>query len=685
VHGNVVQAGSIGQITLTTAESAFPIPFQLPPPPRSFTSRREELEELERWYAENADEPALTVISGPGGVGKTTLALRWLHTMRDKFPDGQLFLDLEAFDDNGPVEPEQAIESFLLALGIPADRVPAGFAQRQALYRSMTADRALSLLLDNAVSAAQVRPLLPSSPRSVAVVTSRWRLSGLSIDGARFVEVDPLNVADSVALLDKVVGNRRISAERDEAEKLARLCGGMPIALSVVGARLSARPHRSVSREVVELRDKDHTSILSLTSETLSVGVVFDLSYDALPPEPARTYRLCALHPGPSFGIGVAAAMAEREPDSVEAALESLVERNLLSEVADRRFRYHDLMRVHARNLASATDKAAGCDAALRRMVEWYLDGTAGAERVLRPTRRRLGSRFQRPPDPRGSTHDHGAAVGWLLAERDNLIQAVRTAITHTWYDLVWELGEALWGFMAYTRHADWPEVYRAGAVAAHRCENPAAEARMRAQLGSALTAIGQYEEALRESEDALHIAERIGDAGTQADALSELAEAARGMGNLPAALEYLHRTKDIRLVIGTARALAQCRRQIGTVLTDLGRHAEAVTELREAAEAIADRDIERARVLTALGVAYVRWDHPAEAAAVLEAALEVACRLGSARHQADALAALGELAERASDAATARERFNQAYALYSDIGDPRAATVAARLGISDT
>jgi predicted ATPase len=238
----VIQAASIGQVTLAATEPDYPIPFQVPPPPRSFSSRQEELAELERWFALSGDQPVLAVISGPGGVGKTTLALRYLFDNRSKFPHGQLYVNLGAFSDHGPVDPEQALEWFLVALGLSAHRMPVGLPQREALYRSLTADRALAVLLDDAVSAAQIRPLLPSSPRSLALVTSRWRLSGLSLDGARFVDVDPLDIDDSVDLLAKVIGDRRMADEQDHAMELAQLCGGMPIALSVVGARLSARP-----------------------------------------------------------------------------------------------------------------------------------------------------------------------------------------------------------------------------------------------------------------------------------------------------------------------------------------------------------------------------------------------------------------------------------------------------------
>ncbi|WP_176946697.1 NB-ARC domain-containing protein [Lentzea fradiae] len=226
------------------------MPQQLPPAPRLFVSRSEELTELDRWHADE-ERQLLVVISGPGGVGKTSLALRWLHGARDRFPDGQLYVDLGAHADT-PAQPDEVLEWFLGALGVEVP--PPSLAQRQALFRSLTADRAFSILLDNAASAAQVRPLLPASPCCAVVVTSRWRLSPLGVDGARFVEVDPMDVGDSVELLEQVVGEPRLAEEADAARELARLCGGLPIALGVIGARLSRRPRRTLAKEVDELR-----------------------------------------------------------------------------------------------------------------------------------------------------------------------------------------------------------------------------------------------------------------------------------------------------------------------------------------------------------------------------------------------------------------------------------------------
>jgi tetratricopeptide (TPR) repeat protein len=675
VRGHLVQAGSVGQIIYSSDKFDLPAPSQLPPPPRCFASRGPQLTTLDAWLDDSEDQ-LLAVISGTGGVGKTMLAVKWLHRVRERFSDGQLYVDLGAFSPTGPVEPEDVLEWFLLSLGLPAPQVPNGLPRRAALYRSLTAGRSLALLLDNALSAAQVRPLLPSSAQCAVVVTSRQRLTGLHVNGARFLDVDPLDVGDSVELLDKVVGGERTGAEISEAEELARLCGGLPIALSVVGARLFARPHRSLRTEVVEIKTKDRLAALNASDE-VSVAEIFDMSYDALPRDEARMYRLCAHHPGAVFGLGVASAIADRPAAETETAIYELVERNLLNEIAEHRFRYHDLLLVHARQLSSRVDDDDSLADAARRMVEWYLDGTVAADHTMRPTRRRVGPRFQEPPKPVFSErHD---ALRWLLTERANLTSAVRTAEDREWDNLVWEFCEALWGFVPYAP-SDWSALYRSGVAAARRCGHNVAETRMRIYLGSTLTAQRRYDEAIEENARALRLAEETGNIFSTATALTELAAARQGKGQLHTALANLRQAKEIRVAVDKTRAIAQCQRQIGSLLTELGQYEEAVAELRQALDRVPAADTERSLILTELGTALVRWGHVSEAAPLLSQALEIATGLHSDVRGADAFTALAELELARSDKARAQAHLVSARDLYAKLGSPKAADVVTQL-----
>jgi tetratricopeptide (TPR) repeat protein len=679
-QGHVVQAASIGQINFQGP--GYPVPSQLPPPPAFFTSRDRELAELRRWLTEDSARPSVAVISGPGGVGKSTLALRWLHDVRRHFTDGQLYVSLGAFSGSGAATPEEVLEWFLLALGLPADRVPPGLPQREALYRSYTADRRIAVLLDDALSVAQVRPLLPASQHSLVVVTSRWRLAGLRTGGARFLEINPMDVTDSVRLLHQLVGDERPTREHRQAEELARLCGGMPIALSVIGARLVAHPNRPLAREVGELRGQDRFAGLSAGSES-SVEAVFDMSYQELPSWEKQIYRWGALHPGESFGVEVLAAATHRPASDTERALDALTERNLLKEIGDRRFRYHDLLLVHARQQARQADGSAVCDEAVRTMIEWYLDVTVAADLVLRPSRRRVGPRFDSGRHRPVAFASHHEALQWLETERSNLLHAVRAADEHGWDDLSWEFCEASWGFFLHSRHYDdWLEQHRIGIPAAHREGHRVAEARLRIQLASALVSLRRRAEAGQELHSALELAEQEHDELTVAAVLSELAAVARGDGDLTEALDYLHRARAIREIVGTPRAVVLCQRLIGEILAELGRFEEAAAELSSAAAAMERlHDVgQHAKALTSLGTTYVRWGRDEDAWETLRTAAALAEQVGSRDYRAEALVALGDLAIRTGRPGEAEEFLREALQIYTVSGDPKAQTVAAQL-----
>ncbi|MBY8850405.1 NTPase, partial [Saccharothrix sp. MB29] len=329
----------------------------------------------------------LAVLSGPGGIGKTALALQWAHDVGDLFGDGQLYVDLAGFSGARPVLPEEALGLFLRGLGVPPREVPADLAEQAALYRSLTADKKLLVLLDNACSAAQVRPLAPNSPSSAVLVTSRSRLTGLVAEGARLLDVGPLATSSALRLLAKVVG-RRVDDEPDPAKALVRMCGGLPIAVRVAAARLATRPKWSVRKVLAELGDERRRLSL-LSAPELSVQTTFDLSYRALHPPAATLYRRLGLHPGQEFGASVAASVLDAGEDPL-TSLEELVDGNLVESVGEGRYRFHDLLRLHARNKADAEEGAAELDRVVRRMVEWYLMGAMAADRVVTPHRRRL-------------------------------------------------------------------------------------------------------------------------------------------------------------------------------------------------------------------------------------------------------------------------------------------------------
>ncbi|SER74836.1 NB-ARC domain-containing protein [Lentzea flaviverrucosa] len=395
-RGGVVQAGAVhGDIHLH-ADSAPPIPRQLLPAPAHFTDRASDLAELDAMLVPG--ERMLAVLTGPGGIGKTALALQWAHRGRDRFPDGQIYVDLGGFSGETPMSSEEALGLFLRSLGVAPQRVPADLAEQAALYRTLTAGKSLLVLLDNARAALQVRPLLPNSSSSAVVVTSRTRLTDLVVDGGRLLDIRPLAASSAVTLLARTLGGSRIADEQDRAEALVDLCGGLPIAVRVAAARLAARPKWSVGRVVSELADEQLRLAMLSPSNELSVQTTFDLSYRALDERTAVVYRRLALHPGQTFGPAVAASLLGRGLPEACRLVEELVDSSLLEEVAEDRYRFHDLLKLHARQQAGKLDDQEDRDTALRHVLEWYLAGAMVADRIVTPHRRRLDYAFRTDP-----------------------------------------------------------------------------------------------------------------------------------------------------------------------------------------------------------------------------------------------------------------------------------------------
>ena len=688
--GYVVQAGTIGAVHYHARAPTPTVPAQLPASPGLFAGRDQELRDLDDWRVRSPDQRLLLVISGPGGVGKTTLALRWLHELRADCSDGQLYVDLGGFSLAEPISPADVLEWFLLALGVDADGVPSALPQRAALYRSVTADRALVVLLDNAASAAQVRPLLPASAHSVVVVTSRWRLTGLAMAGARFVDVGPMDVAGSMALLGRAVDVERVAAEPAAVREIAELCDGLPLALSLVGARLTTHPRRRFAREVADLR-AEQDRLAALRVDDSSVGAVFDLSYRSVPAPAGRLYRLVALHPGAWFGPAVAAAAVDAS--DVEDLLDVLVEANLLSEVDDRRYRFHDLIRLHARAQAERDDSVTERDAAVLRMIEWYLDTTVAADLLVHPLPARVGPRYEvgpryqndRPTSPLFGTATD--ALAWLSGERIALREALLDTGRRRWHHLTWQFCEAMWGFFRHDRHyEDWVTLYRLGVHAAQECGHRLAESRLRGKLGYVYAKLHRYDEAIAQTQAELAIAAADDDQQGTASALSQLGRVARGKGDLAAALGYYERSRDLHGELGNRRGVALARRRMGQVLTSLGRYDAAIVELTAAAQIMANLsdNTQHSRALMFLGAAYAKTSDPTRAEAPLREALALMRDLGSAYYQAEVLAVLGDVAEQSRDLVSAREHFQLAYEYYLAAGDPDADRVRERLAALD-
>ncbi|OLR89663.1 hypothetical protein BJP25_04715 [Actinokineospora bangkokensis] len=656
-----MQAASVRDVHFHPAAREV-VPRELPPDPGGFVGRDAELAALDAALDAVAGTSAPIVVTGVPGLGKTALAVHWLHRVGAGFDDGQLVARLRDPDTGEPRTPAAVLGGFLLSLGVEPDRVPLERERCEVLYRSMTADRRLVVLLDDAVSAAQVRPLLPAA--GLVVVTSRARLSGLAVVGARWVDPGPVAGADALRLFDAVVGAERVAAEPGAALAAAELCGGLPLALGVVAARLAGRAHRTFATEVGELRgEAGRVDRLALRGGE-SVGVVLDVAASALDERTARVHRACAWHPGREFGAAVVAAGVDEPVADVLDAVDELVEANLVAEVADGRFGMHDLVRLHARGWAGDGGRRVR-----ERMVEWYLDRVVAVDLVVHPRRPRLGPRYGRV-EPAACTP--AAALAWVAVERESITAAVAAAVELGRDDLVWQFCEALWGdFLHSRRYAEWIDLQHAGVAAAQRLGDRRAEALVRVQLGYACAKLGRRAEAVEHDTAAVDLARAAGDAAAEASALEQLGVAVVDDDPEAAAAHY-RRARDLNVGLGRVRGVALCDRRIAEVLLRRGRFDDAARLLGSVAATMRDLGdpTQHARAVMRTAEAHVLAGAPGRALDVLRAALAEMAEFGSPHYQAEILERMGEVAARTGDVDGAARHWAGAAGFFEATGD---------------
>jgi tetratricopeptide (TPR) repeat protein len=646
------------------------VPRQLRRSVGRFVNRVDELALI----TSGVDAGAIVGLSGPGGVGKSELALRWLHASLERFPDGQLCADLGG--SGRPVDPDEVLGELLRGLGVPPESLPASYEGRYGLFLTLTADRRLVLFLENAVSAAQVRQLRPAEGVAV-LVTSRAGLTGLRVDGP-FLEVPVRALAEQPAVELLQPGDGQASGAR----RLARLCGGFPLALSIVGAMLALRPFLSMDQLAEELHDgRERVARLAVPGD-VSLQASFDMTYEALPPAAARLYRAMGLHPTAEFGVEVAAVAAVVDEREAEALLRTLAGHRLLEEVADRRFRFHDLLWLHAGQRAAAEDDPADRVEVVRRVLGWYADRAAAADLAVQPSRWRVGVRDATPFPGRG------VAWAWLRRERANLAAAVLLAdgpagaADRAWVDAAaWRLAMALWPLYFTDRlFEDWLATHTTGIEAARRLGDDLAVAKLCCQRGFAHLGQERTAEAAEDFRAGLRAAEAVGDGKARVTATESLGLALLAGRRFHEALETFDAAGRLGAEL-TPRAAALLRHHRARALTGCGRAAEALAELdaaRAAMREAGDRYNE-GRVLTSRAAAHRASGRDDLAVADLGAALEI-MRGESVFQTAEVAASLGDLLAVRGEIARARELLTESLAAYEEILAPQAARVVERL-----
>jgi DNA-binding SARP family transcriptional activator/tetratricopeptide (TPR) repeat protein len=689
---------------------------QLPGDTRAFTGRARELEQLlalarKAPLGSDAGMVVISAIDGMAGIGKSALAVRAAHRLRGDFPDGQLFVDLHGHTPGiAPLTAAEALDGMLRSLGVSPQLIPQDLGERAAYYRDRLAGKRALILLDNAATSAQVRPLLPATPGCLVIVTSRRRLTGL--DDAHSMALDTLSPTEAAALLHKAAGPGRIPQDHPAVAELVALCGHMPLAIRITGARLRHRRTLGIEDLVEHLRD-EHSRLDQFKDQDRNLAAVFESSYSALLSAEQYLFRCLALVPGPEFDAFAAACLTGTDHRTAERLLESLLDQNLLIERAPGRYRFHDLVRLHARSL-DTIDTPAERAAAVDRLYGYYQAAARAADRWL--------VRYTRPaadagPAAESSAMDlpdlpdlpnRAAAAAWMRTERDNLLATVAQAeptralaltealAAFLQQDGYWRQAAALHQTAAARAREDDDRLREAGALldcgrvtvmtgnyvlTAELLEQSVAlyralgsrqgEANARQDLGRVRYMTGRYADAGRQEEQALAVFRELGDLQGEANALCELARVRQATGDYLAGADLLERALTAFRELGDIQGEANS-------LCELGR-ARLVTGDVEQASYLLDRALVlyrdlgqrqgEANILQDLGrVRHLTGRWP-EAVDLHKQALVIYRALGQRLGEANALWELGRARTATGDVPSASDLLERSLSLYQDLG----------------
>src|SRR5215467_12911191 len=668
-----------GPVAGSASRSApLPVPAQLPPDVRGFTGRHDELGELDRLFIEAGDQSTAVVISavaGTAGVGKTALAVRWAHRVRDRFPDGQLYVDLRGYGPDRPIPAGKALARFLTDLGVAGRDIPLDVDDRAARYRTEINGRRMLVVLDNAASVEQIRPLLPGTRSCSVVVTSRDILPGLvALHGGRRLELGLLPHPDAVTLLHKLIGDR-VEAEPEAAGTLAAQCARLPLALRVAAELVIARPTTPLADLVRELADQAQRlhRLDAGGDPRAAVRVVFSWSYKHLPADAARAFRLAGLHPGSDLDIYATAALTNTTLDGAKRALGILTRAHLIHLTGPGRYAMHDLQRAYAADLASSHDSEGDRRAALTRLFDYYMAAAASARDARSPAERRQRPRVSPDDSPTPPVADPAAALAWLDAERPNLAAVCAHTAAHGWPRHTIGLATTLFRYLDAGAHfPDALSIHTDARNAASQTADRAAEAYALANLGVVHMRQGRYQQAAGHYREALPLFRQTGDRGGEARTLTHLGLVNWRQGRYEQAAERhgqaLTRYRETGNRVGEANALSN----LGLVRWRQGRYREATDDLRQALAVFRETGnrIGEGYALANLGVVNLRQGRYGEATDDLRQALAVFRETGDRDGEAEALNRVGETLHATGQSEQARAQHAAALTLAVETGD---------------
>jgi len=560
------------------------VPRQLPAAPRCFTGRRDELAALSALVERDLRETSGVVIAaltGMAGIGKTALAVHWAHQVADRFPDGQLFVNLRGSSPSGmPVMPTDAVRGFLTALGVPSARIPPDTDGQAALYRSLLADRRMLIVLDNAQDAEQVRPLLPGSPGCLVLVTTRNRLIGLAAaEGAHLITPSVLTEAESRELLALYLGAERAMAEPVAVSELIALCGGLPLALCDVAARAIAPPGLPLAPLAAEMRcARRRLDALETGESATSVRVVFSWSRAKLGGSASRMFRLLGIHPGPDITGSAAASLAGLPREQVCLALAELCDEHLLTEYVPGRYVCHDLLRSYAGEEAMSGESAADRNAAVRRVLDHYLQAASVASGLLcayhseiTPGRPRPGVMFEEITGP-------AQAAEWFESEQQVLLAMIGQAAESGYAPYAWELPwVAGWYFQDKASWQRLAAAQESALAVAARLGDLTGLATAMQHLGWLRFLLGDIVTAGHHLDEAIRLAGQLGDGRLRALAGLSRAYVLQAQDRIREAMAQARQALRLYQAVGDRRGEARALYAIGWHLIQLGDHQQAI------------------------------------------------------------------------------------------------------------
>jgi DNA-binding SARP family transcriptional activator/tetratricopeptide (TPR) repeat protein len=608
---------------------------QLPMDVVGFAGRAAELARLDELLALGDREPTAAVVAvlwGTAGVGKTALAVRWAHLVRESFPDGALHVNLRGFDPSGKaLSPSDAVRDLLDALGVPPQRIPAGVDAQVGLYRSLLHDRRVLVLLDNARDAEQVRPLLPGVAGCLAIVTSRNQLLSLVVaEGAIGIPVDLLTVAEARELLAHRLGRTRAAAEPTVVETVIDSCARLPLALAIVAAHAAARPDQPLAVLGAQLANGAALKTLTAGDARTDLTTVFSWSYRALTPPAARLFRLFGLHIGPDLASSAAASLAGMPATDVLTSLSELTTMNMVVEHLPGRWTLHDLLRAYARELAAELEEERDRGAALRRELDHYLHVANTAAMVLNPQRAPI------VPAPAADgvvvdvLRDAGDAREWFAAEHPVLRDMVPAAARAGFDTHAWQLARSMTTYL--NQQGLWSDM-------------------------AAMHTVG------------VAAARRTGDRDGQVHTLRDLALAHIRRGRYEEAGAHFTAAAELCVETGDSKKWAQVHRDLAELMIEQGRMEDAIRHLEQAAT-VREDDFGQANTAGMFGWCYAQLGDHHQALHHSELALELARAAGAEWVEASVWDTLGYIHHQLRNYPRARECYQQALRIIHDVGD---------------